>query len=103
MAHRRSLALVCALPKEFREHHSSEMSQVFRDCCRHAYRHKGVFGLSIEVIAGTFDLLINAVRFYWLEAVYVKVGTVVAALRRYILPSEVATRVLAASACGAVL
>src|SRR5688572_11276892 len=54
--------LFFTLPKEFRQHHAHDMSQVFRDCCRHAYRYKGSVGVCVELAAGTSDLLTNAIR-----------------------------------------
>jgi len=50
------------LPAEFRLNYGRDMSQVFRDCCRRAYLRKGNVGVLGELVAGTFDLLINAVR-----------------------------------------
>ena len=54
--------LFCTLPTEFRRDHGRDMLQVFRDCCRHAYRNKGSVGVLGELVVSTFDLLINAIR-----------------------------------------
>jgi len=54
--------LLITLPNEFRQDYAQDMAQVFRDCCRHAYRCGGSMGVLSELVAGTFDLLINAAR-----------------------------------------
>lgn len=38
------------------------MTQVFRDCCRDAYRRKGFLGVLGEFMRGTFDLIFNAMK-----------------------------------------
>lgn len=54
--------LIFALPKEFRQNYATEMSRVFRDCCRAAYARRGVFGVLGELTASVFDLLISSVK-----------------------------------------
>lgn len=54
--------LIFTLPKEFRQNYAAEMSRVFRDCCRYAYEHRGIFGVLSELIASVFDLITNAFK-----------------------------------------
>lgn len=54
--------LTLALPKDFRDDHGADMSQVFRDCCRDAHRQNGNAGVLGELCAGVFDLFLNALK-----------------------------------------
>lgn len=55
-------SLIFFLPKEFRQNYAAEMTQVFRDCCRDAYRRSGFTGILGELASGTFDLMFNAMK-----------------------------------------
>ena len=54
--------LIFTLPKEFRQNYTSEMTRVFRDCCRDAYHHQGFSGIVGELASSVFDLIINAAK-----------------------------------------
>lgn len=55
-------SLIFTLPKEFRCRYAAEMTLVFRDCCRDAYRRAGFYGLIGELSSSVFDLIVNAVK-----------------------------------------
>jgi hypothetical protein len=55
-------SLIFTLPKEFRQNYTTEMTLVFRDCCREAYYNKGFLGIFSELTNSVFDLVINAVK-----------------------------------------
>lgn len=55
-------SLIFTLPKEFRRHYAAEMTLVFRDCCRDAYRRAGFYGLIGELSSSVLDLIVNAVK-----------------------------------------
>ncbi|MGH9947023.1 MAG: hypothetical protein ACRD6X_07495 [Pyrinomonadaceae bacterium] len=55
-------SLIFSLPKSFRQKYAAEMEQVFRDCCRDAYKKKGIVGLCGELLISISDLLVNSVK-----------------------------------------
>ena len=55
-------SLIFTLPKEFRRHYAAEMTLVFRDCCRDAYRRAGFYGLIGELSSSVLDLIVNAAK-----------------------------------------
>jgi hypothetical protein len=55
-------SVIFTLPREFRQNYSTEMTLVFRDCCREAYHRKGFFGIFSELTNSVLDLVINAVK-----------------------------------------
>lgn len=52
--------LLLSYPHSFRRAYGAQMTQVFRDCCRDAYRRRGVSGLPRLWLATCRDLAISA-------------------------------------------
>lgn len=55
-------SLIFTLPKKFRQNYASEMTRVFRNCCRDAYHRRGYSGIVGELTSSVLDLVINAVK-----------------------------------------
>jgi hypothetical protein len=55
-------SLIFTLPKEFRQNYTTEMTVVFRDCCREAYHRNGFPGIFSELAKSVLDLVINAAK-----------------------------------------
>lgn len=55
-------SLIFTLPKEFRQNYTTEVTLVFRDCCREAYYNKGFLGIISELTNSILDLVINAAK-----------------------------------------
>jgi hypothetical protein len=55
-------SLIFTLPKEFRQNYATEMTLVFRDCCREAYHRNGFPGIFSEFANSVLDLVTNAVK-----------------------------------------
>lgn len=53
-------SLLFTLPKEFRRSYATEMTLVFRDCCRDAYQRAGFLGVIGEFSSSVLDLIVNA-------------------------------------------
>ena len=52
--------LLRAYPASFRRRYGGDMAQVFRDCCRDAYRHNGALGVIWLWAPTLFDLVTTA-------------------------------------------
>ena len=52
--------LLRAYPASFRRRYGRDMTQVFRDCCREAYRHKAALGVIWLWVPTLYDLVATA-------------------------------------------